>query len=205
MSQGKGRLGWNKFKWILFVTNSSMFFSLPLYNPYFPFSQILQVYDLFHGLSDRLPDDMVWHLETRGLGCHTCNKHARTDHLHNRILRWYPHPLIGWAGILLNNRNFLAWYTFLSWITFAFLATPGYIIYKRRIFNLEGKINAQWSRNLTTADRLQIQMLFESDTSFIDNLSTRTITGFRNDVWCPWRGHPLMLTILTIDLFPDFY
>jgi len=65
--------------------------------------------------------------------------------------------LIGWAGILLNNRSFLAWYTFLSWITFAFLVTPGYITYKRRTFNLEGKINAQWSRNLTAEDRLRIQ------------------------------------------------
>ena len=65
--------------------------------------------------------------------------------------------LIGWAGILLNNRGFLAWYTFLTWITFAFLVTPGYLTYKRRTFNLEGKINAQWSRNLNTEDRLLIQ------------------------------------------------
>jgi hypothetical protein len=65
--------------------------------------------------------------------------------------------LIGWAGILLNNRGFLAWYTFMTWVTFAFLVTPGYLTYKRRTFNLEGKINAQWSRNLDTEDRLLIQ------------------------------------------------
>lgn len=65
--------------------------------------------------------------------------------------------LIGWAGILLNNRSFLAWYTFLTWITFAFLLIPGYMTYKRRTFNLEGKINAQWSRQLDTSDRLRIQ------------------------------------------------
>ena len=65
--------------------------------------------------------------------------------------------LVGWAGILLNNRGFLAWYTFLTWITFAFLVTPGYLTYKRRTFNLEGKINAQWSRSLNTEDRLRIQ------------------------------------------------
>jgi hypothetical protein len=65
--------------------------------------------------------------------------------------------LIGWAGILLNNRCFLAWYTFLTWITFAFLVTPGYITYKRRTFNLEAKINAQWSRDLNTEDRLRVQ------------------------------------------------
>ena len=65
--------------------------------------------------------------------------------------------LIGWAGILLNNRGYLAWYTFMTWITFAFLVSPGYLTYKRRTFNLEGKINAQWSRNLDTQGRLQIQ------------------------------------------------
>ena len=65
--------------------------------------------------------------------------------------------LIGWAGILLNNRSFLAWYTFLTWITFALLVIPGYITYKRRTFNLEGKINAQWSRSLDTESRLRVQ------------------------------------------------
>ena len=65
--------------------------------------------------------------------------------------------LIGWAGILLNNRGFLAWYTFMTWVTFALLISPGYLTYKRRTFNLEGKINAQWSRNLDTESRLQIQ------------------------------------------------
>lgn len=65
--------------------------------------------------------------------------------------------LMGWAGILLNNRSFLAWYTFLSWITFAFLVAPGYITYKRRTFNLEGKVNAQWSQQLGVSGRLMIQ------------------------------------------------
>lgn len=65
--------------------------------------------------------------------------------------------LIGWAGILLNNRGFLAWYTFLLWICFAFLVTPGYIAYKKRTFNLEGKINKQWSQQLGASGRLAIQ------------------------------------------------
>jgi len=65
--------------------------------------------------------------------------------------------LIGWPGILLNNRSFLAVYTFLLWITFAFLVTPGYITYRRRTFNLQGKINAEWSRALGTSGRLRIQ------------------------------------------------
>ena len=65
--------------------------------------------------------------------------------------------LIGWAGLLLNNRGFLAWYTFLTWITFAFLVIPGYLTYKHRTFNLEGKINAQWSRIFNTESRLRVQ------------------------------------------------
>lgn len=69
--------------------------------------------------------------------------------------------LIGWAGILLNNRTFLAVYTFLTWIVFGFLVTPGYITYKRRTFNIEGKINAEWSRQLGTDGRLRIQNQLE--------------------------------------------
>jgi hypothetical protein len=65
--------------------------------------------------------------------------------------------LMGWAGILLNNRAFLAWYSFLLWITFAMLVTPGYITYKKRTFNLEGKINSQWSRSLGLEGRLRVQ------------------------------------------------
>jgi hypothetical protein len=65
--------------------------------------------------------------------------------------------LIGWSGILLNNRSFLAMYTFMLWITFAALVIPGYITYKRRTFNLEGKINADWSRHLGSSGRLTVQ------------------------------------------------
>ena len=35
--------------------------------------------------------------------------------------------------------------------------TPGYLTYKRRTFNLEGKVNAEWSRALGTDGRLRIQ------------------------------------------------
>lgn len=65
--------------------------------------------------------------------------------------------IVGWAGILLNNRSFLAVYTFLLWITFIFLAIPGYLTYKKRTFNLEGKVNAQWSRDLGAEGRMRIQ------------------------------------------------
>ncbi|EPS97833.1 hypothetical protein FOMPIDRAFT_1166110 [Fomitopsis schrenkii] len=65
--------------------------------------------------------------------------------------------LVGWAGILLNNRTFLSVYCALLWAVFALLVTPGYIAYKRRTFNLEGKINQQWSQQLGLAGRARIQ------------------------------------------------
>jgi hypothetical protein len=65
--------------------------------------------------------------------------------------------LIGWAGILLNNRSFLAVFSFMLWICFALLVTPGYIAYKKHTFNLEGKINAQWSRVLGSEGRARVQ------------------------------------------------
>lgn len=65
--------------------------------------------------------------------------------------------IIGWSGILLNNRSFLAVYTFALWICFAFLVTPGYITYKKRTFNLDGKLNRQWSQDLGASGRLAIQ------------------------------------------------
>jgi hypothetical protein len=65
---------------------------------------------------------------------------------------------IGWAGILLNNRTFLlVVYAFSLWICFALLVTPGYLTYKQRTFNLEGKINAIWSRDISAEGCLGIQ------------------------------------------------
>lgn len=65
--------------------------------------------------------------------------------------------LIGYSGIILNNRAFLAVYTLFLWICLGLLVAPGYMTYKQRTFNLEGKINSQWSRNLGTEGRLRIQ------------------------------------------------
>ncbi|KAH9486004.1 hypothetical protein JR316_0000067 [Psilocybe cubensis] len=136
MPQGKGRLRWNKFKWILLVTNS-----------------MLVLYSLAALVVCLLTWFDIWE--------------------HADIIRTGNHPelvlstlasciglltsLIGFAGILLNNRGFLAWYTFFTWITFALLVTPGYMTYKKRTFNLEGKINAQWSRALGPEGRARIQ------------------------------------------------
>ena len=67
--------------------------------------------------------------------------------------------LIGWSGLLLNNRAFLGFYTFFLWISFGLLVIPGYITYRKRTFNLEGKTNFQWSRLLDANARLDLQNL----------------------------------------------
>ncbi|KAF8169049.1 hypothetical protein K438DRAFT_243712 [Mycena galopus ATCC 62051] len=69
--------------------------------------------------------------------------------------------VIGWAGIVLNNRGFLAVYTFFLWIAFATLVIPGYLTYKKFAFNLQGKINKQWSEILGAEGRLRIQNSLE--------------------------------------------
>jgi hypothetical protein len=65
--------------------------------------------------------------------------------------------LLGYSGLLLNFRPFLAVYTVLLWVSLGFIVAPGYITYKKKTFNLEGKINLQWSRQLGTLGRLRIQ------------------------------------------------
>ena len=65
--------------------------------------------------------------------------------------------LIGYSGIILNNRAFLAIFTVFLWICLGLLVTPGYLTYKQKTFNLEGKINLEWSRYLGTDGRLRIQ------------------------------------------------
>ncbi|CAA7261194.1 unnamed protein product [Cyclocybe aegerita] len=129
-------LRWNKFKWTLLVAN----FALTIYSfaaligclltwfNTFTFSDIIRV-------GNR--PELILSTIFACLGIFT--------------------SLVGWAGILLNNRSFLAVYTFLLWIVFIFLLVPGYMTYKRRTFNLEGKINAQWSQDLGAEGRLRIQ------------------------------------------------
>lgn len=68
--------------------------------------------------------------------------------------------IVGWAGIFLNNRAFLTVYATLLWPAFALVVAPGYITYKKRAFNLDGKINNLWSRLLTIDERRQIQLAF---------------------------------------------
>ena len=153
MDQGKRRLKWNKFKWVLLVTNSLVcFLPCPIH---FPFSQIIQLmlYSVVALVVCLLTWFDVWEHADVARVANSTELILSTVAACVGILT----SVIGWAGILLNNRIFLAWYTFLTWITFAFLVIPGYLTYKNRTFNLEGKINAQWSRNFDTEDRLRIQ------------------------------------------------
>ncbi|KAH8833521.1 hypothetical protein DL96DRAFT_1456158 [Flagelloscypha sp. PMI_526] len=130
------RLRWTKFKWILFFANIllttysilSLIFCLLIWFNVFTHADILRA-----GNSNELIVSTI----AASLGILTA--------------------VIGWAGILLNNRMFLAIYTFMLWIVFAFIAAPGYLSYKRRTFNLEGKINAEWSQELGSDGRLRIQ------------------------------------------------
>ncbi|KAH8099853.1 hypothetical protein BXZ70DRAFT_222530 [Cristinia sonorae] len=133
-SHSRGR--WNRFKWILFVANT-----------------IFTVYSLAGFVGCLL----IWfnifeHADIMRVG-NTPELIISTIACCLGILT----SLIGWAGILLNNRSFLAVYCFLLWIVFALLVTPGYMTYKKRTFNLEGKINAQWSQVLGVDGRLRIQ------------------------------------------------
>ncbi|KAG6884018.1 hypothetical protein C0993_002056 [Termitomyces sp. T159_Od127] len=132
----KSRLRWNRFKWVLFFANI-----------------LLTCYSLVALVFCLLTWFNVWH-------------HADIIRVGNRpelIVSTIAAStgvftaIIGWAGILLNNRSFLAVYTFLLWIVFAFLVAPGYMSYRRQAFNLPGKINAQWSRALGPAGRARIQ------------------------------------------------
>lgn len=133
----KGRkLSWTKFKWILFVFNilltiysiTSLIFCLLTWFNVWTHADIVRVGNI---------PELILSTIAASLGILTA--------------------LIGWAGILLNNRAFLAVYSLFTWITFAFLVVPGYITYRKRTFNLEGKINAQWSRELGIDGRLRIQ------------------------------------------------
>jgi len=127
---------WNKFKWILFVANA-----------------VLTTYSLGSLIVCLLTWFNIWEKADIVRVGNQPELVISTMAASLGIIT----SLIGWAGILLNNRTFLAIYTFLLWITFIFIVIPGYITYKKITFNLEGKVNAQWSRHLGAGGRLRIQ------------------------------------------------
>ncbi|KAI0714541.1 tetraspanin Tsp2 [Earliella scabrosa] len=138
-----GRKRWNRFKWVLFFCNLVRLMVHPQFS----------VYSLAGLIATLLIHFNVWeHADIIRVG----NKPELIISTIAATLGVLT-SLIGWSGILLNNRAFLAVYSFLLWICFALLVTPGYITYKKHTFNLEGKINAQWSRDLGLDGRLRIQ------------------------------------------------
>ncbi|KIJ56176.1 hypothetical protein M422DRAFT_150887 [Sphaerobolus stellatus SS14] len=132
----KPRMRWNRFKWILFVSNL-----------------ILTLYSLIGLIFCLLTWFNVWNKSDV----------VRVGNRSELILSTVAASvavftsLVGWSGLLLNNRTFLSIYNLLLWVSFALLVVPGYVSYKRRAFSLESKINAQWSRTLGTEGRLRIQ------------------------------------------------
>ncbi|KAL0957011.1 hypothetical protein HGRIS_003112 [Hohenbuehelia grisea] len=132
----KPKMRWNKFKWLLFCANLLLF----------AYALVALVFCLLTWFN-------VWtHADVVRVG-------NRPELIVSTIAAsvGIVASVIGWAGILLNNRSFLAVYNVFLWVTFAFLVVPGYISYRKRTFNLEGKINAQWSRDLGSSGRLRIQ------------------------------------------------
>ncbi|KAK8847417.1 hypothetical protein IAR55_005275 [Kwoniella newhampshirensis] len=134
--KNKPKLRWNRFKWVLFVANTVL---------------------IAYGMASLVSAILVW------LNVFYQSDVIRVGNRTELIISTIAATLIvltsliGYAGILLNNRAFLAVYTLLLWICFGLMVTPGYMTYKQRTFNLEGKINSQWSRNLGAQGRLRIQ------------------------------------------------
>ncbi|KAF8890126.1 hypothetical protein BD779DRAFT_1671481 [Infundibulicybe gibba] len=134
--RGKRKLRWNGFKWVLFMSNTllagysitALVFCLTTWFDVWPQADIVRV--------GNRPELII---STIAAGI--------------SLLA----AIIGYAGILLNNRSFLAIYTFILWICFALIVTPGYIAYRRKQLNLEGKVNAQWSRDFDQDGRLRVQ------------------------------------------------
>ncbi|KAJ7576984.1 hypothetical protein C8J56DRAFT_799725 [Mycena floridula] len=135
-SKGKKNMKWTRFKWILFAANI-----------------LLTIYSITALIFCLLTWFNVWtHADVVRVG----NRPELIVSTLASVVGIIT-SLFGWAGLLLNNRAFLAVYTLFTWITFAMLVIPGYITYRRLTFNLEGKINAEWSRDLGTEGRLRIQ------------------------------------------------
>ncbi|KAJ7196930.1 hypothetical protein GGX14DRAFT_536977 [Mycena pura] len=131
-----GRAKWNKFKWML-VASNTVYMVLSLGALMFIITAWLDAWDHADVLRVGNRAELVFSTIAASMALLTA--------------------IIGWAGIVLNNRAFLAVYTFLLWISFALLVIPGYITYRKYAFNLEGKVNKQWSTGIGSAGRLRIQ------------------------------------------------
>ncbi|KAJ7062787.1 hypothetical protein C8F01DRAFT_104152 [Mycena amicta] len=131
-----GRAKWNRFKWVLVVSNT-VYTILALASLIFIITAWLDVWEHADVVRVGNRPELVLSTLAASMALLTA--------------------LVGWAGIMLNNRGFLAVYTFFLWISFALLVIPGYITFKKAKFNLEGKVNKQWSTGLGSMGRLRIQ------------------------------------------------
>ncbi|CAO3679013.1 unnamed protein product [Rhizopus stolonifer] len=65
--------------------------------------------------------------------------------------------LVGYVGIMLNNRAILTWYNLFMWPCFGLIAAIGYTAYRKNKWNIEGKLSYQWHYNLNSDGRARIQ------------------------------------------------
>lgn len=130
------KLVWNRFKWVIFIANIVFL----AYSIAIMVVTLLVWFDIFNN-SDVLRVGNRTELIISTAAGALCLLTA----------------IMGFSGILLNNRAFLAFYTLFLWFCLALIVAPGYITYKKKTFNLEGKINAQWSRDLGLDGRVRIQ------------------------------------------------
>ncbi|KAG1038998.1 hypothetical protein G6F46_004906 [Rhizopus delemar] len=65
--------------------------------------------------------------------------------------------LVGYTGIMLNNRAILTVYNLLLWPCFGIIAAIGYTAYRKNKWNLEGKLSYQWHYKLNSDGRARIQ------------------------------------------------
>ncbi len=146
------RSRWTRFKWVLFVFNVVV----RCFNSAFSPTHATPQYT-FLALAGLIAVLLIWldcikESEVIRVANHTeliCTTLAASVAVFTAVF--------GWAGVMLNNRSFLALYCLFLWVSFAFLVTPGYITYKRASLNLQGKVNFQWSETFDIDARRRIQ------------------------------------------------
>ncbi|KAI8981975.1 Tetraspanin family-domain-containing protein [Mycotypha africana] len=65
--------------------------------------------------------------------------------------------LVGYTGIMLNNRCLLSFYSLFLWPCFGLMAAIGYTAYRKNKWNIEGKLSYQWHYTLSSDGRSRIQ------------------------------------------------
>ncbi|ORX95386.1 hypothetical protein K493DRAFT_219298 [Basidiobolus meristosporus CBS 931.73] len=64
--------------------------------------------------------------------------------------------IIGYYGILKDNRRILTIWALVLWVMLVLIAVVGYLAYKRQLWNLRAKLGHQW-REFGYQERLNIQ------------------------------------------------